>query len=253
MSDHAVHQGEGTYPPPCPDGWCRVAAVDAFCPHRGANLADGVVKGDRLRCPFHGWQPEGCGQIRTHSRADAQPRAHRHWEAIDYYGTVMMYRSACADARAPYGLPPLPEIDSRQLVPRGQYDAGEVDMHIIEFAENSMGFQHFSKLHGVMRIPWTSIRLPWIRIRRRPSWSLLDDRQGHISYFGDEAKLAIGGWVYVRTRFRALTTFKGPGSIVKFDFSVPRAGDVTMFQTHTPVAALRQRGTFRRFAARCVP
>ena len=125
-------------------------------------------------------------------------------------------------------------------------------MHIIEFAENSVNFQHFSELHGVTRIPWTSIRLPWIRILHEPSWSL-DDTQEQVSYFGDEATLEIGGRVCERTRSRALIALLGPGSIVKFDFSVPRVGDVTMFQTHMPVAALKRHVTFRWFAARRVP
>ena len=35
-------------------------AVDAYCPHLGANMAaGGVVKGDCIECPFHGWQFEG--------------------------------------------------------------------------------------------------------------------------------------------------------------------------------------------------
>ena len=102
-----------------------------------------------------------------------------------------------------------------------------------------------------MRIPWTSIKLPWIKILHELSWSL-DDTLKHVSYFGDEATLEIAGRVYERTRSRALITFLGPGSIVKSDFSVPRIGHITMFQSHTPVAALKQRGTFRWFAARHV-
>ena len=284
MSDHAADRRERTYPPPYPDGWYRVAAsgdvrpgevrhvqcvgeqialfrsaadgriaaVEAFCPHQGANLADGAVAGDRLQCPFHGWQVDRDGRIRPRPGADALPSVHRHWEAVDYYGMVMMYHAARAGARAPYRLPPLPEIDDRQLVLRGRYDAGEVDMHIIEFAENSVDFQHFSRLHGVMRIPWTAIKLPFIRILHAPSWSL-DDTLGHVSYFRDEATLEIAGRVWERTRARALITFLGPGSILRFEFSVPRVGDITMFQCHTPVDALRQRVTFRWFAARRVP
>ena len=35
-------------------------ALDAFCPHLGAHLGHGgVVKGDRIACPFHGWQFDG--------------------------------------------------------------------------------------------------------------------------------------------------------------------------------------------------
>ena len=284
MSDNLTRYRERTYPPPYPDGWYRVAAsseirpgevrhveclgehialfrsrtqgriaaVEAFCPHQGANLAHGRVEGDRLQCPFHGWQVDGDGGVRDRPDAEDRPTAHRHWEAIDYYGMVMIYRSTHPSAPAPYRLPPQPKIDSRQFVCRGQYDGGEVDMHIIEFAENSVDFRHFSQLHGAMRVPWTSIRLPWIRIRHEPSWQI-DDRLEHVSYFGDEATLEIGGRVCERTRSRALITFLGPGSIVKFDFKVPKIGEIAMFQTHTPVASLKQRVTFRWFAPRRVP
>ena len=284
MSVNLTRYRELTYPPPFPDGWYRVAAsgeirpgevkhvqcvgeqialfrsktgggiaaVDAFCPHQGANLAHGRVKGDRLECPFHGWQLDGNGRIRDHPCAKDRPVVHRHWETIDYYGMAMIYWSARQDAPAPYRLPPQPNIDNRQLVYRGQYDAGEVEMHIIEFAENSVDFQHFSQLHGTMRIPWTNIKLPWIRIRHEPSW-FLDDELEHVSYFGDETTLEIGGRICERTRSRALVTFLGPGSIVKFDLEVPRIGEITIFQTHTPVEALKQRVTFRWFAARRMP
>ena len=284
MSGNLTKYRELTYPPPYPDGWYRVAAsrevrpgevkhvqcvgeqialfrtrtdgriaaVDAFCPHRGANLAQGKVMGDRLQCPFHGWQLDGSGRVRAPSDAGDRPPAHPSWEAIDYYGMVMIYRSARRGAEAPYRLPPQPKIDDRQFRCRGQYDAGEVEMHIIEFAENSVDFEHFSKLHGIMRIPWTNVKLPWVRIRHEPSWSI-DDELGHVSYFGDEATLEIGGRLYEKTRARARITFIGPGSIVKFDFLVPKIGEVTMFQTHTPVEALKQRVTFRWFAARRVP
>ncbi|MDE0253292.1 MAG: Rieske 2Fe-2S domain-containing protein [Rhodospirillaceae bacterium] len=284
MSDNLTRYRERTYPPPYPDGWYRVAAsseirpgevrhvrclgeqialfrsriqgriaaVEAFCPHQGANLADGLVEGEWLQCPFHGWQVDGDGRVRDRSDAEDRATTHRHWEAIDYYGMVMIYRSACRNGEAPYRLPLQPRIDSRQFVCRGQYDAGEQDMHIIEFAENSVDFRHFSQLHAVMHIPWTSIKLPWFRIRHEPSWSL-DETLEHVSYFGDEATLEIGGRVCEKTRSRALITFLGPGSIVKFDFHVPKIGEVTMFQTHTPVEPLKQRITFRWFAPRRVP
>ena len=38
----------------------EVYAVDAYCPHLGANLGiGGTVKDNCLRCPFHGWLFEG--------------------------------------------------------------------------------------------------------------------------------------------------------------------------------------------------
>ncbi|MDE0046025.1 MAG: hypothetical protein OXU19_09215, partial [bacterium] len=114
---------------------------------------------------------------------------------------------------------------ARQIVRRGRHDAGHIDMHIIEFAENSVDVAHFSRLHGIMHIPWTGIVLPWIRVRHRVTWSL-DDTLAHVSCFGDERALEIGGRVLEKTRSRALITFLGPGSIVKFDFHVPGIGDI---------------------------
>ena len=34
----------------------RFLAVDNRCPHRGGPLADGIVSGDSVVCPLHGWR-----------------------------------------------------------------------------------------------------------------------------------------------------------------------------------------------------
>ena len=40
----------------------KVFATDDRCPHRGASLGGGEVKGDCITCPFHGIQFNGEGQ-----------------------------------------------------------------------------------------------------------------------------------------------------------------------------------------------
>lgn len=34
----------------------NISMVDAKCPHRGANLCNGKVKGNVIQCPYHGWE-----------------------------------------------------------------------------------------------------------------------------------------------------------------------------------------------------
>lgn len=34
----------------------RYVAVDNSCPHRGGPLCDGIVAGDTVVCPLHGWK-----------------------------------------------------------------------------------------------------------------------------------------------------------------------------------------------------
>ena len=34
----------------------RYLAIDNSCPHRGGPLCDGIVSGDTVVCPLHGWK-----------------------------------------------------------------------------------------------------------------------------------------------------------------------------------------------------
>ncbi len=36
----------------------KYAAVDNACPHRGGPLCDGIVTGDTVVCPLHGWKTD---------------------------------------------------------------------------------------------------------------------------------------------------------------------------------------------------
>jgi phenylpropionate dioxygenase-like ring-hydroxylating dioxygenase large terminal subunit len=40
----------------------RIIALDAMCPHRGADLGIGIVINDNIQCPLHGWQFNGHGK-----------------------------------------------------------------------------------------------------------------------------------------------------------------------------------------------
>lgn len=38
----------------------NINILDAYCPHLGANMAiGGIVRGNNLQCPFHGWTFDG--------------------------------------------------------------------------------------------------------------------------------------------------------------------------------------------------
>lgn len=40
----------------------KIVALDAMCPHRGADLSIGRVVNGNVECPFHGWQFNGAGK-----------------------------------------------------------------------------------------------------------------------------------------------------------------------------------------------
>ncbi len=33
-----------------------ISAIDGICPHQGGPLAEGIVEGTTVTCPWHGWQ-----------------------------------------------------------------------------------------------------------------------------------------------------------------------------------------------------
>ena len=283
---------ERSYPPPYPNGWYRVAAsselargtmqyleclgqqllvyrndiaddvhaMAAFCPHLGANLAGGCIRAGRVQCPFHGWELDGDGRVASIPYAKRLPTHFRQrtWPVRERYGQIFLYHRA-DDVRDGSGDPPydvlrIADIDDGRLVQRGTHDGGTVRMHLLEFAENSVDFQHFAPLHGEMFIPWTRITVPGVKISHEAKWELeTDPALGHLAYFRNNAVLEILGRRVERTRASALITFCGPAGVVTFRFSIPDIGDIVMFQTHLPIAPMLQKVDFRWFAAAKVP
>lgn len=85
-----------------------------ICVHRGGSLAGGRVKGDRIECPYHGWQFDGAGQcIRIPSLgADAKIPARARVDAYpveERYGLVHVF------------LGDLPEVERPTIMPIPEY------------------------------------------------------------------------------------------------------------------------------------
>ncbi len=280
-----------TYPPPYPDGWYRVAAARelrpgvlkyleclgrqlvvyrsedgesvhamyAFCPHMGANLGRGRVRGQRVECHFHRWQICADGAVGHIPYSDKLPTGTRQetFPIREHYGQVFIYHRggvgpARFDDQPPYEIPAIPEVDDGRFVYRGHHDGGRVHMHLVEFAENSVDFAHFAAIHGQMMLPWTGIRIPGVEIEHDADWKLDPDRP-HVSYFFDRAVLRVFGRKIERTRANAVIEFIGPGSVVLFRFSIPDVGEIVMFQTHLPVAPLEQQVDFHWLADVKIP
>ncbi|NVB39676.1 Rieske 2Fe-2S domain-containing protein [Pseudenhygromyxa sp. WMMC2535] len=280
-----------TYPPGYPDGWYRLAAssdlgpgevqyreclgrelivyrsadgstvhaMSAFCPHLGANLAGGCVKGKRIECPFHQWQLCEDGKVGHIPYADKLPTRARQetWPVRERYGQIFMWysggdRVASANDVPAYEIPDIPEVDDGRFVFRGRHDANTVHMHLIEFAENSVDFAHFAPVHGKMFVPWTAITVPGIAVEHVADWEP-DPEHSHLAYFKNRAVLHAFGRVLERTRASAMITFIGPGSVVTFRFTIPDMGEIVMFQTHLPLSPMEQKVDFHWFADKSMP
>ena len=79
----AVYRGE--------DGVVR--AVDAYCPHMGAHLAEGKVDGTGVRCFFHHWKYDAQGELVDIPcrKTPGIQAAIQHHPVCEKYGVIWIY------------------------------------------------------------------------------------------------------------------------------------------------------------------
>lgn len=89
-----------------------VHALENACPHKGIELHLGEVQGDRLVCPYHGWEFNSSGQcVNIPYFPDNQklPRAHtRSYPAVERYGIIWVFPGN-PEVVSEYPIPEVPE------------------------------------------------------------------------------------------------------------------------------------------------
>jgi nitrite reductase/ring-hydroxylating ferredoxin subunit len=129
------------------DGEAR--ALDAYCPHLGADLgAGGRVLSGTIECPFHGWRFDGDGRCVAIPGAQRIPPAARlrSWPIAELNGGICVYHHA--EGREPADPPPaVPECESQEWHSpmRAQF---HIRAHIQDFVENVVDAAHFSRVHS---------------------------------------------------------------------------------------------------------
>ncbi len=132
----------------------EIHVLDAYCPHMGANLADGCVKGDSVICPFHEWSwgSDGfCNDIPYANKIPERARI-KAWESMEVNQLVYIWHD-------PDGNPPIPE----QKIPKIDevYEEGwtpwyirrvHIENNCRELIDNMADKAHFGPVHGTGEI-----------------------------------------------------------------------------------------------------
>lgn len=123
-----------------------VRALDAFCPHMGADLANGKVEGNALRCALHGWKfgPAGCLDSTPCGKRPAVEPKVAAYAVSERYGFIWVYPAA----QAPYPVPAPSGLEGRELA---SYHLGAFDLyaHHHVLMASGIDLQHFFSVHGV--------------------------------------------------------------------------------------------------------
>ncbi len=122
------------------------AAVDPACPHMGAHIGHGgVVRGESIRCPFHG----ACFDVRgacVRNGYDTTPHPKailKTWPLRERHGMLFVY----LDVTGAEPAWEIPDIDADEWTPVLHHEI-RMRGHVQEIAENSCDIGHLRLLHG---------------------------------------------------------------------------------------------------------
>jgi len=134
--------------------------LDAFCPHLGAHLGHGgVIKDDKLVCPFHAWEFAGDGSCAHVPYATKQPKKAglEAWTLVEQNGLIMAWHDR--EGRPPsFELPVIAEVGHADWT---EYRTRRWTVATCnqEMAENQVDAAHFQFLHGTMEMPRTASKI----------------------------------------------------------------------------------------------
>lgn len=121
----------------------QVRAMDAYCPHMGAHLAEGRVDGKGVRCFFHHWKLGETGEVTDIPCQDKPAKAQNTvWPVEEKYGMIWLWTGASPK----YPVPFIPELDGEEL----DYSHGnqfEKGCHPNVVMVNAIDEQHFHSVH----------------------------------------------------------------------------------------------------------
>ncbi len=129
----------------------------AHCPHFGAHLGGGWINGDRVTCPYHGWEFDGTGTCRMipfheghipgRARVDSFP-------VVEQDGFVWFWFHSAGHPPA-YALPTAIETTSDEWTEAFPFDK-DVVAALQEMAENNVDYAHFNFVHRANKMPLLS-------------------------------------------------------------------------------------------------
>ncbi|XP_018017327.1 cholesterol 7-desaturase nvd [Hyalella azteca] len=278
----------GSLPPVYPNGWFAVAesralkpgqvrqvqalgqtlavyrgaggavwALDAHCPHLGADMAvGGAVKGDCLECPFHGWQfrgQDGACTVIPYAKKIPDVAKVRHWETQETNGFVFVWHDA--EGRPPqWRVPEVAAVATREWRYRGRTEH-EVLAHIQEIPENGADIAHLGHLHvpsvfkgaDLFSVFSSNTFLDVAKHEWRGVWSPMEGEDSHVATVNIEHafNLKPGGLRLFKMTVQALQI--GPG-LVHLHLNTT-LGKGVLVQTVTPLAPLKQKIVHHLYSA----
>jgi len=200
----------------------RIGLVDAYCPHRGANLFFGRNEECGLRCVYHGWKFDVHGKAMDLPNVPPGVRMHdtmriKAYPTREYGGFVWAYLGPANGE-----LPDVPQLEFGRVERSKRYVMKQrIECNWVQIMEGDLDTSHFSFLH----MPAPSLaatenkdanspnrHLEWMRRDGRPKFDLLDHDVGFVAG-GARATDDAGDLYWRTTQFMLPSHGTGPATV----------------------------------------
>ncbi|KAL8574978.1 hypothetical protein ACOMHN_064509 [Nucella lapillus] len=222
-------------------------ALDAYCPHMGANLAaGGRVIGDCLECPFHAWRFRGqdgkCTKIPYAEKIPEIAKV-KSWPVEEVNGWIYMWYHA-EDVDPTWRIPEIQEITKGKWVYRGRTEHF-INAHIEEIPENGADVSHLAHVHGPIIGAGIDLRYMWSKAwsfaqhHWTAAWEALPEPNGHIGQLKLTHSITVFGFHLPFFDLRVTAQQIGPG--VVYLYFEGMFGNGVFLQGLTPMEPMLQK------------
>lgn len=222
-------------------------ALDAYCPHMGANLAaGGRVIGDCLECPFHAWRFRGqdgkCTRIPYAEKIPDIAKV-KSWPVDELNGWIYLWYHA-EGAEPTWRLPEIEEVTSGKWVYRGRTEH-IINAHIEEIPENGADVSHLGQVHGPIIGAGIDLRYMWSKAwsfaqhHWTAAWEALPEPQAHIGQLKLTHSITVFGVRLPLFDLNVTAQQIGPGVVYLMFESM--FGNGVYVQSLTPVEPMLQK------------
>jgi phenylpropionate dioxygenase-like ring-hydroxylating dioxygenase large terminal subunit len=132
-----------------------VHVTNAHCPHFGVHLGHGGrIKGDCIRCPFHGWEFRASdGECQRIPAGDLPPRKARlvRWDTHEIAGLILTWFHE-EDVAPDWRVSDFPDLDDQPYSEWADYE-WTIKARIQDLSENDSDVSHAPALHGFVDDP----------------------------------------------------------------------------------------------------
>jgi 3-ketosteroid 9alpha-monooxygenase subunit A len=135
----------------------KISILDAWCPHMGADLALGEVKGDSLVCRFHSWSWGGdgvCNNIPYAKRIPPKART-RSWPTCEENNLLFVWNDPEGNGpAADVAIPRLAQCFDRQNWSEWSIVKWKIENNCRELVDNVADFAHFVSVHQMSNMQY---------------------------------------------------------------------------------------------------